>query len=64
MLDIVDQIMAYESGEMEDEDVVRFFAQLIKDGTCWQLQGHYGRVATSLIEQGIISRSGEVLVEL
>ena len=38
------------------------WAYLIKTGQCWGLQGWYGRTAQSLINQGVISKSGEILV--
>ena len=48
----VDKIMAYEAGEMTEDEVIEFFQGLIDSGLCWQLQGHYGRTAQSLIENG------------
>lgn len=59
-MDRVDQIIEYEGGEMNDTDTLEFFASLIKDGTCWSLQGSYGRTASSLIENGFISKKGEI----
>jgi len=52
LTDTVSKIIAYENGEMEDEDVIAFFQELINDGLCWTLQGHYGRTAARLIEAG------------
>jgi len=49
---IVDQIITYESGEMEFEELVDMFQQLIDSGLAWRLQGHYGRTASDLIERG------------
>lgn len=40
------------------EDQLRAWAYLIKTGMCWSLQGFYGRTASALIEQGIISPDG------
>jgi hypothetical protein len=57
---LVSLIIAYESGELSAEDTLRLFAKLIKSGLAWQLQGHYGRTAASLIEQGIISKNGRI----
>jgi hypothetical protein len=51
---IVDKIMSYEQGEMEQEETVAFFQELIDDGLVWRLQGHYGRTATRLIEAGLV----------
>ncbi len=51
--DVVNGIIAYEAGEMrEEEDVIEFFQELINSGLCWQLQGHYGRTAAELIKNG------------
>lgn len=58
---LVNQIMDFESGQMEMPEMVEFFASLIESGLAWSLQGSYGRMATSLIENRMISRSGEVL---
>jgi len=48
----VDKIIAYENGEMSDEDTIELFQTLIDSGMAWTLQGHYGRTAMSLIEAG------------
>jgi len=49
----VDKIIAYESGELSDEETIELFQSLINDGTAWQLQGTYGRQANALIEAGL-----------
>ena len=49
----VDDIIRYEQGEMSDDEIIEFFQGLIDSGACWTLQGHYGRTAASLIEQGL-----------
>ena len=49
------------SGEEHSlEEHMEAWAYLIKSGQCWSLQGWYGRNATSLIEQGLISKTGEI----
>ena len=61
--DIASRLFAYEEGELgEEEQVLELFADLIKSGWAWQLQGRYGRMARDLIEGGWISEDGEVLV--
>ena len=49
----VTKIIAYENGEMNEEEIISFFQELIDSGVAWQLQGSYGRTATDLIEQGL-----------
>jgi hypothetical protein len=60
MSNLVDSIIAYESGEMTAEEMVYFFAELVKTGQAWTLQGHYGRTAHRLIEMGIIIENGDI----
>jgi len=55
--------IAYEQGVLDFGATLDFFAELIKTGQCWQLQGHYGRMATSLIREGLITEQGQVNFE-
>ena len=48
----VDKIIRYEQGDMEDAEIVFMFQDMINDGSVWQLQGSYGRMARFLIEAG------------
>jgi hypothetical protein len=52
---MIDKIIAYESGEMTEEEVVDFFQELVDSGLAWRLQGSYGRTATVLIESGFVT---------
>jgi hypothetical protein len=47
---LVDQLIAYEEGQITGDEEIAFFEHLVETGTCWQLQGHYQRVAATLIE--------------
>ena len=52
-LDLTGDIIRWECGDMEtEEEVITFFQQLIDTGLAWTLQGSYGRMAQSLIENG------------
>ena len=50
---MVNKIIRYENGEMNEDETVQFFQELIDSGLAWNLQGHYGRVASTLIEEGL-----------
>lgn len=52
-MDQLDQIIAYEQGDLSEEDTVTLFQSLIDSGLAWMLQGHYGRTAQRLIEAGL-----------
>jgi hypothetical protein len=60
-MDITTQIIEYETGELNEEETTKMFAELIKNGMAWTLQGHYGRTATAYISAGIIDREGNIL---
>tara|TARA_B100000700_G_C14365348_1_gene543395 strand:+ start:50 stop:265 length:216 start_codon:yes stop_codon:yes gene_type:complete len=55
---LTSKIIAYENGTMDDGEAIAFFQELVDTGVAWSLQGHYGRVASSLIEAGMIKENG------
>jgi len=58
-MNAVDAVMIIEcETDPSTEDYLNAWSTLIESGQCWQLQGFYGRTATHLIEQGIISSEG------
>ena len=58
-MNITDQIIDYECGNIDEAGTLQLFAKLIESGTAWTLQGSYGRTAKSLIEAGYISEDGK-----
>ena len=52
MDDLVGKIIDFESGLMDQEEVISFFQELIDTGMAWTLQGSYGRTAAALIKAG------------
>ena len=61
MSDLVGQLMAYESGELDDTETLELFSELIKSGTIAHLQGAYGRDANAMIQNGLLSPDGDIL---
>lgn len=57
-VDWVDDIIAYEQGELSEEGTIKLFQKLVDSGFAWQLQGHYGRTAMDLIKAGLIEAPG------
>jgi hypothetical protein len=48
----IDKIIAFENGELDSEQTIQLFQELIDSGKVWQLQGFYGRTAKYLIDKG------------
>lgn len=51
-MDFLDKLIAYEEGRLSEEEQIELFQELIDTGLAWQLQGHYGREAVHLLNQG------------
>lgn len=49
---VVDLIIAYESGELTEIELINLFQDLITSGLAGQLQGSYGRMAMDLVNSG------------
>lgn len=60
-MDTVGMIIEFESGTLGMRGTLDLFAELIRTGQAWTLQGFYGRVARALIADGFISPEGEIL---
>lgn len=56
--DAVAAIIAYESGEAGEDQIVELFQHLIDSGKVNHLQGSYGRQAAALIQAGLCSPPG------
>lgn len=58
---LAERILKYEAGTLGEGEQLQLFAELIRSGLAWRLQGHYGRMAARLIDAGCINRSGVIL---
>ena len=61
-IDIASYIIAYESGELDEDETVKMFQVLVNNGMAWALQEHYGRTAWALIEAGHIKHETKQMV--
>lgn len=48
------ELLQFENGELDDDQVVDLFQRLVDSGLAWTLQGSYGRMAAGLIEAGLV----------
>jgi hypothetical protein len=56
--DTVGFVIDFESGTLDDIQVIEGFQALIDTGVVWHLQGSYGRTAAHLIETGLCHKAG------
>lgn len=49
----IDTLIAFENGELEEDEAISFIQDGIDKGWVWKLQGFYGRTAQSLIDNGL-----------
>jgi hypothetical protein len=54
-MDLLSRIIDYENGELDEDETVELFQALVDNGVAWSLQGHYGRTAQALIEEGLVT---------
>ncbi len=60
-MNFLDRIIQYEDGEMEWDEVVSFFQDLMDTGFILNLQGHYQRTAQTLILASSVVVKGQVV---
>jgi hypothetical protein len=52
MNELSTKVIRYEQDELDGNEIIELFQELINNGMAWNLQGHYGRMAMDLIENG------------
>ena len=61
--DELSSIIAFEQGDLTQEDTIILFQHLVDNGHAWSLQGMYGRTAAHLIQAGYVTDTHHVLAE-
>jgi hypothetical protein len=56
---LLDKILKYESGEMEHEESIEMFQELLNSGLIFKLQGTYQRTASRLLQMELIKMPHE-----
>lgn len=51
-MDLINDIISFEQGELNEEQIIELFQKLIDNGMAWTLQGSYGRAASYFIQTG------------
>ena len=59
-MNLTDIIIDFECGLLDQIGMLELFAELIKNGMAWTLQGSYGRTASALIDAGYIDTDGNI----
>ena len=55
MNNLTQRIIEYENGQLDQEQTIQLFQELVDSGMIMKLQGHYGRFAAQLLEAGLIT---------
>jgi hypothetical protein len=59
MLDLANDMFAWEDGELDEDEEIELFQALVDNGMAWSLQGMYGRRAMMLIKAGLVEVNNE-----
>lgn len=54
IMDLVTSIADYEAGLLSNDETIALFAELVRTGLAWSLQGSYGRTAVAMQNAGLI----------
>ena len=55
MQNLTERIVEYENGQLDQQQTIQLFQELVDSGMIMKLQGHYGRFAAQLLEEGLIT---------
>ena len=58
----IDKIIEYEQNNLNRNQIIELFQELLDDGVLFKLQGSYGRFGAKLLAEGhIVNRTGVVI---
>ncbi len=57
----LDQVVKYESGQLDEPTTIELVQSLIESGLAWSLPGNYGRTASELITLGVCHPANRAL---
>lgn len=59
-INLLSMIMDYENGALSAKGTVKLFSHIVKNGMQYSLQGHYGRTASAMIQDGLLTAKGKI----
>ena len=62
-MNLVDRVIAFEDGELSQEEVLELFSELLKTGVIYGFQGRYHREVAMFIDSGLLDINGNILNE-
>ena len=54
MQNLTERIVSYERGELNEQQTIQLFQELVDSGLIMEMQGHYQRLAAQLLQAGVI----------
>lgn len=63
-MDQLDKMIAWEQGDLSEDETIALFQELVDSGLAWKLQGVYGRTANALIEAGLIALPEQTVTDV
>lgn len=53
-MDLADRLNAWIDGNLDEEEIVQLFQELVDTGVAWKMDGYVGSTIRSLVEAGLV----------